>query len=74
MELQKPMQLYLIGWEKFLGDSTEVLQAVHTGGVFYVYSGIPFFGGVGIENRATEGESVTFITSKLNRTQSGSNF
>ena len=34
MELQKPMQLSLIGWEKFLGDSTEVLQAVDTGGVF----------------------------------------
>ena len=42
MELQKPMQLSLIGWEKFLGDSVEVLQAVDTGGVFYDCSGIPF--------------------------------
>lgn len=42
MELQKPMQLSLTGWEKFLGDSIEVLQAVDTGGVFYDCLGIPF--------------------------------
>ena len=42
MELQKPKQLSLIGWEKFPGDSVEVLQAVDTGAVFYDCSGIPF--------------------------------
>ena len=63
------------------GDSIDVLEIVDTGGIFFACPSLPFFGGVGyLTKRHTKNitidrvNSVTFTTSKLNPTQTGSSF